>query len=64
MAFDKVIADKLERHLLKGLVGVGGYYSCEVCKGKGKHRVSMTWPHPDFYHCPLRTHNEQKEIAR
>ena len=33
-----VVADKVERHFLKGLVSVGGYFSCEVCTGKGVHR--------------------------
>ena len=64
MKLSAVIADKKERHFLKGIVSVGGYYSCESCKAKGRHRGGMSWPLPHSIRGEMRTHEEHKDIAR
>lgn len=48
-----VLADKVERHVLKCLPGVTGRYSCErcLCPGLG---TSVGWPYPYATMFPLR----------
>ena len=57
-----VLADKPERHALRGLISHSGAQSCEVCTA-----VALTgpinWP---FAHChgkPERTHGQMKNAA-
>ena len=64
-----VVADKVERHFLKGIVSVAGLYSCEVCVGSGETRKGgggggISWPYPRYLACPTRDLNEHRDIIR
>lgn len=59
-----VVADKVERHVLKGLVNVNGKYGCEVGTGRAKTVGGTCWPYPQSLNCPLRTHAEHENICR
>ncbi len=62
----KIIADMVERHFLRGMIGIAGKWSCEVCISEGVARIGgggMQWPFERTAHFPLRDHASWLDIA-
>lgn len=66
-----VVADKPARHVLKGLVGHSGYFSCEMGVSPGVSRGrnrggggGIHWPYNSCKDCRPRNKDEFERIAR
>lgn len=56
--------DMIERHHVKGMVGVSAYYSCEFCLRKGSTGSGIQWPHVPRRTFPLRQPEDFAHVMR
>ncbi len=59
-----IIADMVERKFLRGMVGIGGKYGCEMCKAEAETKGGISWTYPQCACGEERTEEESQYYAR
>ncbi len=59
-----IIADMVERKFLRGMVGIGGKYGCEMCKAEAETKGGISWTYPQCACGDERTEEESQYYAR
>lgn len=64
MKVTSIVADMVERHYLRGMVGIGGKWACEICKAGAETKGGISWTYPQCASGSFRTEEESVFYAR
>ncbi len=64
MRVTSIIADMVERHYLRGMVGIGGKFGCEICKSEAETKGGISWTYPQCTTGEERTEEDSVFYAR
>ncbi len=64
MRVTSIVADMVERHFLRGMVGIGGKWACEICKAGAETKGGISWTYPQCASGEERTEEDSVFYAR